>query len=290
MDYRLFLSQMHGFFAIGGDEDRAKIKPIDRRVGTEAQTRSIESGRMYKWFIAFGLVAITSVRAQDVPWTFQWDGVDCGLIFEASNLTASTKAAIRDDVQRVFTLTRRTNAVFHALAPGNVGFGTYTGWVEHDADISWPKGFKVSSYLTSGTINSFLLDSDCCQKYLQKIALTNQYQTAVCAVSNFISTITTATTNNLSRNAVLELSWSIRANRGATMDDISDPEYRDIFRNWQEFPFHPPVSILDFSSEPAFGQTWLFLALRFKAILEADTIEMPVVYVNGMWRFPTDSD
>jgi hypothetical protein len=41
-------------------------------------------------------------QAQDWSWTFQRWGTTCGLLFEATNLTTSAKAAIRDDIAKVY--------------------------------------------------------------------------------------------------------------------------------------------------------------------------------------------
>ena len=236
--------------------------------------------------IGFGLY----LQAQDLSCLFLWDGHTCGLWWGNTNLSVSAKETIRRDVQQVVASVPRSNVVFHSYSPGDEEFGSFTGWLEYTGSPPCPNGFTLNQFQSIGTTNVFFIGTNLCARYLGAISLTNQYKVSWAATSNFVATISTATLDNFSRNDLLELSWSINTKRAPTLDDISVGEYQDVVHGWQEFPFLPPVSVLDFEHATLFGKNWLLWVVRFKSGEDNEIVEFPVVYVNGKWRFATDSE
>ena len=67
--------------------------------------------------VIFILLGASCAYAQTTNLTFQWHGQTMGLEFETTNLTASVKNAIRDDVAYALSLIAASNVTFEVSAP-----------------------------------------------------------------------------------------------------------------------------------------------------------------------------
>ena len=148
-------------------------------------------------------------QAQDWSWTFQRWGDTCGLLFEATNLTASVKAAIRDDIAYAYTFSSTNNLFTRVYTPNDSGYGTFVGF----DGLQGNKGTTSSGgwdYKLHNGNRYFYVKESLSTNYLAKIALTNQHQAAIGSLSNFLATVNSITTNNLNAAEYVQMWWSMR--------------------------------------------------------------------------------
>jgi hypothetical protein len=128
------------------------------------------------------LLGASCACAQTTNLTFQWHGQTMGLEFETTNLTASVKNAIRDDIAYSMSLIAASNVTFEVSAPNT----NHTGVVSfhYKTPINYLEG-ELCFYKTIGGNVWWQIDSETCSKYLAAIALTNQHAVAVNSFSNF---------------------------------------------------------------------------------------------------------
>jgi hypothetical protein len=233
---------------------------------------------------------ILFLSAQDLSWTFQWDNVTHGLLFEDTNLTVSAKAAIRDDIQLILSYNPSSNVIYYVFPSTSSYYGQFTGRMTIEHNRLTPPDFSFSLYDVYGGTNYFMINEKMCINYLAKIALTNQYVMAMNNCSNFLYMLSTVTTNNMSHAEYLETAWSISSDRMPTLADIDEREYRNGIKIWQNFSVGSLISVLDFSQEPSYGKNWFIWKMRFKAKDDAVVVTQWAAFINGRWRFITTSE
>ena len=138
--------------------------------------------------IVVGVMAITCAQSQVIGLTFQWHGQDMIVDFETTNLSASVKSAIRDDIAYSLSIIASSNVVFETLTPDSSNYGKYTGFmtISHTTPINYCGGV-LCYYKNSGGQTIFQLSPKTCANYAAAVTLTNQHAIAINAFSNFFS-------------------------------------------------------------------------------------------------------
>lgn len=149
-------------------------------------------------------------QAQDWSWTFQRWGTTCGLLFEATNLTTSVKAAIRDDIAKVYAaVTTSNNLTTTIYTPDDSEYGTFVGYDMLEGEEGMPDELGEWDYNVHNGNRYFHVKTELSERYLQQIALTNQYKTAVKNLGSFLATVNSVTTNKLNTTKYIQLWWSM---------------------------------------------------------------------------------
>ena len=236
------------------------------------------------------------VQSQTPNLTFQWHGQTMGVEFEVTNLTASVKAAIRDDIAYSLSLIAASNVTFEALTPTSSSYGKYAGFatISHTTPINYCAGI-LCYYNTSGGQTVFQLAPDVCLAYAVAITLTNQHAAAVNAFSNFIShaktrfdvtgmTLTEKKAFFWGTAAIDALEQEEGANFDQALTDALSSRPSDI----PPWAFPPMPSILAFSAWDGAGAgvpvpTLLCKVKRWDPVNK--TTHWSFVYADGTWRY-----
>lgn len=156
----------------------------------------------------------TAANQQDNPvdwsWTFQRDGEACGLLFEDTNLTASVKAVIRDEVCLSYSFVDSSN-IFTRLYPSyDPRYGGFTGVDGIKGTHGCVKELCWWDYKMHDGSKYFHIKRELSDKYLQKIALTNRHEAAIGTLPLFLHAFNSTTTNNMVPADYLPLWWSLK--------------------------------------------------------------------------------
>jgi hypothetical protein len=234
------------------------------------------------------LLAVTDTAQAETneTWSFSWGDGEYGLSFgNGTNLSSSTKAAIRDDVQIVYENIPASNAVYRALQRTDEEFGPLTGQMFLQGNYICPVGLRNWDYREDENIKMIAVKSDLRSLYLEKIALTNQYAATVSALSNFLFLAQSMTPANTSTNAFLQMFWHFNNNRIPVISD--DPEFRflDYVQKWGGVYYINP-SILQFEFGSLEGLVCLHAEIRtVKKMASEIRSSVYVVYKDEQWRF-----
>jgi hypothetical protein len=228
--------------------------------------------------------------AQTTNLTFQWHGQTMGVYFEATNLTASVKRAIRDDIAYSLSLIPTNNVTFEILPPTNPDSANYTGIVSihRTTPINYCEGI-LCFYKTVGGNIYWEIDTEASSKYLVAIALTNQYAAAIHSFSNFYHNLITGfDTTGMTLAEKKAFFWGPYANEveqemGAEFEPAITATLS--LRPFPDWTFPPKPSILAFSKWPA-GKiddlpTPDLLCLAKRCTSENKSTKWPFVYVKG---------
>lgn len=224
--------------------------------------------------------------AEDWSRTFQWGTNHIGVVFEETNLTDSVKSVIQDDFAYVLSYNVSSNAVFETLPVGDLYYGKYTGRMVLDME-ALPDKFPKKYYNAHLGTNYFVVTYEDSTNYLAQIALTNQQNTAISGLSNFVYTVNYATTNSLSRSALAAMYWKMSEDRVLTSNDMSEITYLRVLRPdvgvFQRYTYYAP-SILDIALSDYGNKTWLVGMLRMRTKEDGQPAEQPCLYREGLWR------
>ena len=246
------------------------------------------------------LLVFVCARTQGTELTFQWSGQTMGVDFEDTNLTASVKYAIRDDIAYGLSLIPPTNVTFEVLTPTSSGYGKYAGFmtVSHTTPINYCDGI-LCYFKNIGGNKVFQLSPAVCSNYVAAIALTNQYASAVTALSNYlhqaeagydVANMTLAQKRDFFWNPpLMEKIEILKGGQFEQFLNASIPDVNDPIKGVWPFP-----SILCFkvSSELIAGGNQPVLSCKvIGGHLEDDDINtFLLVYIDGFWRFcPTNN-
>lgn len=229
----------------------------------------------------------------DWSWTFQRWGNTCGLLFEDTNLTFSVKAAIRDDVCRSYSFVLPTNLFTRIYVSGDPKYGTFVGFDGLQGDYGSPSDLCGWNYVLHNGDRYFYVAARLSSLYLQKIALTNQYQTEVGSLSNFLHLVNGATTNNVIPSEYLQLWWSMKTEQplSLTFSRVgghpffrSEAEVREFCGQFSDNEVFVP-SILNFRYREDVTGSGLFCGTFFKK-KSCGTYELgfDLIYRSGSWR------
>ena len=222
----------------------------------------------------------------DWSWTFQRGGETCGLLFEDINLITSVKAAIRDDVVRVYSTVNITDTFTRLYTPEDMGHGTFIGFYGFLSDGGCPKGLGGWHYKLHNGNKYFHVEKGLSNKYLEKISLTNQHQAAAGSLSNFLATVNSVTTNNAVMSEYLTYWWVSRQNRMLTMDDFPMPgDFLDFIMPYCEEELLAP-SILNFKHGEGElnGELCYEMVSRNRYDGYYKRSAYGLVFKNGQWR------
>ena len=237
----------------------------------------------------------TAASGQDLSWTFQWEASRYGLVFEDTNLVASVKNAIRDDIAYALSLIPSTNVTFEALTPTSSNYGKYAGFVtfSHSTPINYCDGI-LCYYKSSGGQTVFQLDPEACTNYAAAIALTNQYASAMTALSNRlqqamigydVAAMTLAEKRDFFWNPpLMEKIETMEGGRFEQFLNDSIPDVNDPIHGVWPFP-----SILRFKMSSGLikgGNPPMLSCDVIGGNLDTGDIDtFTLVYVDGVWRF-----
>jgi hypothetical protein len=250
---------------------------------------------MKKLIMTAIMLSVAYGHAQTTNLTFQWHGQTMGLYFEATNLTASVKRAIRDDIAYSMSLIPTTNVVFEVFPPTSPSYSKYTGFVDfHTPRINYCGGV-LSLYKTAGGNIHWEIDTNTSTKYLMAIALTNQYATAISAFTNFhhnlvkgfdVSGMTLAEKKAFFWGSLID---EIEQEEGANFEPGITATLSQRPSPLPEWMFPPRPSILAFSKWEM-GKiddlpTPVLLCLAKHWTPENKNTKWPFVYVKGKWRY-----
>ena len=229
-------------------------------------------------------VHLCVASGQDLSWTFQWGTNRYGLLFDATNLSASAKGAIRDDIELLLSYMPQNETEIYILKSGDSYYGEYVG------RISWPnrkgmKPFPLSVYSVFGNTNYYHVSESRSVEYLAGIALTNQYRKAVTAIPGWFSQRASASTNTMSCAEYVDCVWFFDLERVATTNDLTASDYVKGLAEWQAWPVCPLVSILDFEQYSKDGNSRLMLGMRHRNVVSGSIVSSPAIYVEGKWRY-----
>jgi len=242
--------------------------------------------------VTVGLLIFVCARIQGTELTFQWHGQTMGVDFEDTNLTASVKCAIRDDIAYTMSLIVATNVVFEPLHPSNPKTSKYSGFVSFSSatPVNYCDGVLCFYKNTSEGI-VFKLGQSVCSRYVAAIALTNQFVSEVNAFSNFINQVKAGyNVANMTLDQKKALFWppSIVEEWQSNMGNQFEQEITD------SIPAEPaPVGVWNMPSILAYqmdantlentNSPSLFCELRVYGATSG-TRKLRYIYANGMWR------
>ena len=130
---------------------------------------------MKKLILAISVFPLCVTLAQ-TNWTFQWHGMERGLIFEQTNLTQNVKAAIRDDIAQVMSNVAVSKVKIRALSPDSPNIGKADGYINIDnQEHTCPDEFPIGYYKEINGTPFFLLSEEECTTYASAVALTNKH-------------------------------------------------------------------------------------------------------------------
>lgn len=226
------------------------------------------------------------LNAADLSWTFRWDDTDCGIYFEDTNVTATTKMAVRDDVTRILSFNPASNATFNALMPTDPRYGQYAGKFSLSRGV-YPSQFTIQYYNTFDGTNFLVCPPGMTSNYLVRIAMTNQALEAYSCLSNFVNTINQVSTNTLSQTTFASLFWTIEKNRVATQGDFNEQgaDYLFIVNDLAKYQFGFQ-SICDFGTGIEDGESLTCCSLIFRRKINSTSLwsRWPIIYKEGQWR------
>lgn len=226
----------------------------------------------------------------DLSWSFQWGEERFGLLFEDTNLTTSAKAAIRDDIQLVYSYNPSTNVTYRVYQNGDSKFGQYTGKMCLSGRWVCPQRLNSWDYKIYGGTNYFCVTPEDSARYLLKIALTNQFYTQVVGLSNFLYTVKTMTTNNITQTTFAQMFWIHDSGRCAQVADMGSSENINAnIQFWASGTYYLS-SLLQYwdETEGAYASFGCTVNVYYPSTSwrnERDTNPEKLIYKDGQWRF-----
>ena len=231
--------------------------------------------------------AVWNAHAQsDWSWTFQRGGETCGLLFEDSNLTASVKAAIRDDFLRAYSFVAASNLFVSLYAPSDPEYGTFVGGDGLKGDHGCPHELGGLNYKLHNGNKYLHVEKELSATYLEKIALTNQYQAAVGSLTNFLQAFNALNTNNVNPQEAVQIWWSVKNEQPYALSEFATAaEFLGFVSEFSEFEIFVP-SIVNFRYEDtqARGGLWCKMRFRRKSGGYEPGPWLDLVYREGKWR------
>ncbi|MEI7901200.1 MAG: hypothetical protein WCK89_13185 [bacterium] len=249
--------------------------------------------RMRSIALFLPVMCFLSANAQTTALPFQWQDQTLWVDFEQTNLAASVRQTIRDDIAHSMSLIPVTNVTFAVLTTGDQFYGRYTGaaTISDKTPINYCHGI-FDYYTTMAGTNYFQIDVRACSNYLAAISLTNQYASAISSFSNFLNQVRTGfSVTNMTLAQKRALFWN------PTILNYWEQQSETNFEQalTAAIPSAPtPVvtsplpSILAYSVHDDIieGGNTPLLCCEFKSWREGDWARKVVfVYVDGSWRF-----
>jgi hypothetical protein len=248
--------------------------------------------------IAFLLLSVQFAWGQnpapELSWTFQWGAEPCGLLFGDADLPSGVKAAIRDDIKRVYQVNPQSNTVSRLYLPGDEKYGQFTGVVWFERTTACPEEIQSLDYRVYGGANYSFIAEPLCSVYAAKVALTNQHPAAIGSLADFLHSVNHMSASNTTSAAFAQMWWRFKKGRaGALADDtpqsfaegiqsISDDRYYclSLLAVWERAPSYWNA----LSTEPP------IVGCTIKALPKSggdhfDEVSMDAIYKDGQWRF-----
>ena len=222
----------------------------------------------------------------DWSWTFQRDGETYGLLFEDTSLTASIKAAIRDDVSWSYSLATPPSRFTKIYAPGHPQYGIFVGVDGIEDDYGCAEELSEWKYKLHNGNKYFHVNRKLSTRFLEAIALTNQHQIAAGSLSNFLSTVNNVTTNNAMMADYITYWWSIGRKRMLTMDDFPKPgDFLKFITPYCNLELLAP-SILNFKygERELDGELCYEIVFRNRHDGEYKRSAYDLIFKSGQWR------
>lgn len=224
------------------------------------------------------------VHGQSTPRSFVWGSHTIRLLFEDTGLAVSAQNSITEDIKAVYSLNSPDSFTRRLYQPGDPLFGQYAGIFHLDDEWMAPKGLNCWDFKVIGGADYFCVPSAVSSNYLAKLDLVSQHHDAVAAVSNFIHTLSIASTSTISKIQFADMHWSVMRDSQALLSDgLDDNEYLSGLQDLMAYTPLPP-SLLDFKQEHVNGTTWFTFGLRLRSKTSQAVIQRPCVYRAGKWR------
>jgi hypothetical protein len=199
--------------------------------------------------ILIGGIAQAQTNSIDWSWTFKWGEDTCGLLFADTNLTASVKAAIRDEVSKVYASVSTNNLYTKVYTPDNPKYGTFVGFIGLQDDFGGPAELGGWNYKVHNGTNYFHIKEELSTSYLQQITLTNKYKVAVGSLSNFLATVNSTLADSENPADYVKLWWSMKQGKPLTLTGTEPQKHIEIFcEEFNEYEVIVP-SILNFRQD-----------------------------------------
>jgi hypothetical protein len=232
-------------------------------------------------------------QTNDWSWTFQWGKDTCGLLFADTNLTASVKAAIRDDIAKVYASVSTNDIYRRIYTPQDPEYGTFVGYVGTPGDSGCPREIGGWEYKLNKGNRYFYVDKELSDKYLTQIALTNQHKVAVGSLTNFLHTFNSTITNNVIPPESLQMWWSTKQEipvsttfkkKGSSYIYIEPDEVVKFWNQWSDLHiFVPSILNLEYKDTPQEGGLWCTTFWKTKSEGRYE-LGLDLVYRDGSWR------
>jgi len=233
------------------------------------------------------IVCLTStvVSAQgEEAYTFHWGMEDYGLVFESTNLAASVKASIANDIERGFGFVPAANTSFLPLPSTHPDFGKYTGnLVVSNFFVYWPDIFvkQFGRYQLLNGTNHFIISDTLGTCYQDKISLTNTHVTAINSFSNFFASVSGLTTNAASATLFKQIWWSLINDSPLTWGDDSGELVQEELAELAGHNFYYP-SVLDYSGSWR-NRSEFICVIRLVRKTKVELTRLGFVFKNGQW-------
>jgi len=227
----------------------------------------------------------------DLSWTFQWGTNASGVVFEDTSLTASVKAAIRDDIKRVYQFNPQSNATFRLYVLGDEEHGKYTGTFGFEKTTACPNEIRGLDYCVYGGTNFYAVTESISSAYAEKIALTNQHPMIMGSLSNFLHTANHVTVGKTTPTEFVPMWWLLKKGRVAELADDTPEGLQEGIQSMSEAR-HYCLSLLSLWEKPP--SDWgvpsekpLVVGCTVTTVSKTDgyKIDMEAVYKKGKWRF-----
>lgn len=232
--------------------------------------------------------------APDLSWTFQWGAVRCGLLFGNAGLPSGVKAAIRDDIERVYQFNPQSNTTSRLYSPGDEKYGQSTGVVWFERTTACPEEIRSLDYRVHGGTNYYFIAESLCSAYAAKAALTNQHHAAMGSLSSFLHSVDHMSAVNTTSAAFAQMWWRFKKGRAGAPDDDTPQSFAEGIQSmgedryyclsllsvWERAPSYwnapsagPPIAGCTVKTLPKSGGD------------NSDEADMDAIYKDGQWRF-----
>ena len=242
----------------------------------------------------FAQIARGQTPAPDLSHTFLWGASPAGVVFEDTALAAPVKAAIRDDIRRVYQSNPQSNAVFRLYLPGDEEYGGRTGVFRLERPTACPDELRGLDYIAYGGTNYYFITEALSSAYASKIALTNRHHEAMGSLSNFLHSASHVSAAETAPDAFAQMWWRFKQGRAGELADdtaggfaegiqsMSEDRYccLSLLSVWERPPsyWNAPAA-----GPPVMGCT--VTALPKDGDGNPDGMKMDAVYKDGQWRF-----
>ena len=229
--------------------------------------------------------------------TFQWHDQTMGVQFAMTNLTASQKITIRDDIAYSMSLIPTNHVAFEALSPTSPDYASYTGMARfyYDTPIDYCEGV-LSFYKAIGGNIYWQLGEETCSNYLAVITLTNQYVTAVNSFSNFYHQVINGfDVTGMTLEEKKSFFWN--ATVVETLEEMEGANFEQFLTEVLSFrpglpppdalfPYPPILAFTVYEDEEIMGTPLPVLFCHVKRWYpDIKQTKWDFVYFNGKWRY-----